>query len=303
MRWKYWLATAAFVLLLSPLHTFAQATAPKSQSQTQDRILTNRDVLQMVRSGMKSHLIIAKIMTSRCNFDIFPPVLEDLQRRGVPENVLHFMSVVPTGVPHIPESGEAPELPFKTATVKAPRGLAVTVETLYPVSSADFKLNSSVAFSVVRDVFIGDALVIPRGTAARAKIVRVKKAKSWGRGGALTFEMERIVAIDGTRVPVQLTAAAEGGNRAGVVAVGAAATSALIFPYTAPAAIVWGFRKGDDAVVRGNKQFAAVVDADTEILGLIPQKDRVIYHFAEALKAKQNSSQTPAAFQRMEIRH
>src|SRR5262249_22324819 len=146
-------------------------------------------------------------------------------------------------------------------------------------------------------------LAIPRGTIARARIVKVKKARSWGRAGELTLNMEYIIGIDNTRIPVQLTAAAEGGSRAGVVAVGAAATSALIFPYTAPAAIVWGFRKGDDAVVRGSKQFAAVVASDTEVLGLVPEKGRVIYHYAESLKAKQNGSNTPTAFPRLEVRH
>lgn len=300
MRWKYWLALAALLLPITPLETFAQAS--KIQPGT-TRILTNRDILQMSRTGVKSHLIISTILTSTCNFDTFPPVLADLKRRGVPENVLHFMSVVPNGPPNLPEAGSNEEPPLKLAKVTMPRGLAVVVETLYPVSSAEFKLNATAAFSVVRDVYIDGALAIPRGTIARAKIVRVKKAKSWGRAGALTFEMERIVAIDGTRIPVQLTAAAEGGNKSGVVAVGAAATSALIFPYTAPAAIVWGFRKGDDAVVRGNKQFAAVVDGDTEVWGLIPQKDKVIYHFAESLKAKEASSKTPAAFPRLPVRH
>jgi hypothetical protein len=115
--------------------------------------------------------------------------------------------------------------------------------------------------------------------------------------------MESIIGVDGTRIPVQLTAAAEGGNRSGMVALGAAATSALIFPYTAPAAIVWGFKKGDDAVVRGSKEFVAVVKEDIGMIGLVPVTDRVIYHYAEALKAKQNSSSTPANFQRLEIRH
>jgi hypothetical protein len=300
MRWKYWLAIAAFLLPITAAEIFAQA--PKTQSRT-TRMLTNRDVLQMVRTGMKSHLIISTILTSPCNFDTFPPVLEDLKRRGVPENVLHFMSVVPNGPPNLPEAGANAEPPLKLAKVKMPQGMGVVVETLYPVSSADFKLNNTVAFSVVRDVYIDGALAIPRGTIARAKIVRVKKAKSWGRGGVLTFEMERIVAIDGSRIPVQLTAGAEGGNRTGVVAAGAAATSALIFPYTAPAAIVWGFRKGDDAVVRGNKQFAAVIESDTEVYGIIPKKDQVIYHFAESLKAKQDSMSKPASFPRLEVRH
>ena len=303
MKWKYWLTVAALLLIPSSIETSAQV--PKAQAYT-PLTLQNRDILRMVRSGMQSLLIIATIMTSSCNFDIFPPVLEDLKRRGVPENILHFMSVVPNGRPHLPEPGSEPGQPTAVSfikTVKIPRGTVVLVETLYPISSADFKLNNSVAFSVVRPVFVGGVLLIPRGTIARAKIVKIKKAKSWGRGGALTFEMERIVAIDGTRIPVQLTAAAEGNNKSGVVAVGAAATSALIFPYTAPAAIVWGFRKGDDAIVRGSKQFGAVVESETEVSGLVPDKDKVIYHFAEALKAKQTSTTTPTAFPRLEVRN
>jgi len=300
MNWKHWLIVAAVLLCTSPA---ISAQAPKTQSHP-TRILRNNDILLMVRGGMESHLIIAKIMTSRCNFDVFPPVLDDLKRRGVPENVLHFMSVLPNGPSNLPEPGASnAESLIKTATVKLPRGLPITVETLYPISSAKFKINNSVAFSVARAVVIDGVLVIPRGTIARAKIVRAEKAKSWGRGGALTLEMESILGIDGTRIPVQLTAAAEGGNRSGMVAVGAAATSALIFPYTAPAAIVWGFKKGDDAVVRGSKEFAAVIKSDTEVLGFIPDKDRVIYHFADSLKAKQNNASTPANFPRLPVRN
>jgi hypothetical protein len=303
MNWKNWLTVAALLITPTSIETFAQV--PRVQPST-TRILQNRDILRMVRSGMQSHLIIATIMTSSCNFDIFPPVLDDLRRRGVPENVLHFMSVVPNGRPHLPEPGPEPGQPTAVSlirTVKIPRGTVVLVETLYPISSADFKLNNSVAFSVVRPVFVDGVLLIPRGTTARAKIVKVKKAKSWGRGGALTFEMEHIVAIDGTRIPVQLTAAAEGNNKSGVVAVGAAATSALIFPYTAPAAIVWGFRKGDDAIVRGSKVFGAVIESETEVSGLIPDKDKIIYHYAEALKAKESSTTTQTAFPRLTIRN
>ena len=298
MRWKYWLIIAVVLLLTTSTETFAQAGKTQTRSV---RILTNRDVLTMVNRGMRSDLIIATILTSSCNFDIFPPVLDDLKRRGVPENILQVMSVVPTGPPNLPETGLPAPSPIKTD--KLPRGTAVLVETLYPVSSADFKINNTIAFAVARPVFVDGALIIPRGTIARAKIVRLRKAGNFGRGGALTFQMEHIVAMDGTKVPVLLTAAAEGGNRTGMLAVGAAATSALIFPYTAPAALVWGFKKGDDAVVRGSKQFAAVIKNDMEIAGLVPEKNRVIYHYAESLKAKQNSTATPTAFPRLPVRH
>jgi hypothetical protein len=297
MTWKYWLIIPAFLLLISPSETFAQASKPQTRAV---RMLRNRDVLVMVRNGMKSELIIANILTSPCNFDVFPPVLDDLKRKGVPENVLQVMSVVPNGPPNLPDV-DRPARESVVKSVKIPRGTVVVVETLYPVSSADFKLNNTIAFSVTRPVFVDGVLLIPRGTIARAKIVKVKRAGSFGRGGALTFDMEQIVAIDGTRIPVQLTAAAEGGNRTGVLAVGAAATSALIFPYTAPAAIVWGFKKGDDAVVRGSKEFGAVIKNDTEVAGLLPDKDKTIYHYAESLKAKKAGS--PTKFPRMDVRN
>ena len=299
MRWKHWLILAAVLVLTSSPETFAQV--PKHQARSA-HMLTNRDILKMVNNGMKSDLIIANILTSYCNFDVFPPVLDDLRRRGVPDNVLQVMSVVPSGPPNLPEAGQ-PDAQQLVKTIKISQGTAVMVETLYPVSSATFKLNSTVAFSVVSPVVVDGVLIIPRGTIARAKIVRVRKAQMFGRGGELTLEMLYILGIDGSKIPVQLTAAAEGGNRTGVMAVGAAATSALVFPYTAPAALVWGLKKGDDAVVRGSKQFAAVVKNDIEVAGLVNDKEKVVYHYAEALKAKQNSSTSPTSFPRLEIRH
>jgi hypothetical protein len=299
MRWKHWSTIVLVLLLTTSAGAFRQTSKPQSRSP---RILMNRDVLSMVHKGMRSDLIIATILTTSCNFDIFPPVLDDLKRRGVPENVLQVMSVVPNGPPNLPEAGDA-NANVVVKTVKLPQGAAVIVETLYPISSADFRVNNTIAFSVARPVFVDDALIIPRGTIARAKVVRAKKAGSFGRGGALTFEMERIIAIDGTKIPVQLTAAAEGGNRTGVMAVGAAASAALIFPYTAPAALVWGFKKGDDAVVRGSKQFAAVIKNEIEVVGLVPDRDRVIYHYAESLKAKENSTSTPTQFPRLPVRN
>ena len=56
-------------------------------------------------------------------------------------------------------------------------------------------------------------------------------------------------------------------------------------------------------MVRGSKEFAAVINGDTNVVGLVPDKDRVIYHYAEALKAKGNSSSAPTNFPRLEVRH
>src|ERR1051325_10983535 len=126
MRWKNWLAITVFLLLTNSVETFAQK--PNSQPHP-TRVLRNRDILQMVDNGMKSHLIIATIMTSHCAFDVFPPVLEDLKRRGVPENVLHFMSVVPNGPPNLPETDQ-PDTQSLLKSVTIPQNTVITVETL-----------------------------------------------------------------------------------------------------------------------------------------------------------------------------
>jgi hypothetical protein len=304
MRKKFELIIGVTLLLAALPSAFGQAplwTTPPKVEPT--RILHNSDVLAMVRSGNTIGQIIDRIRISHCSFDIFPPVLQDLRRRGVPEMVLFFMTLVPNG----PSESSFNDLPAISSTVhstvKMPQGGAIVVETLYPISSANFHEGSTIAFSVVRPVYVDDVLVIARGTVARAKIVKLKKAGNWGRGGELTWEMESIRAVDGTQIPVKLSAYVEGKDRGGQLVAGLALTSAIIFPYTAPAALVWGFKKGDDAIVRGSKQFAAVIESDTEVSGMLPEKDRVKYHNAEAVKAKVSAASTPTSFPRLPVRN
>jgi hypothetical protein len=55
--------------------------------------------------------------------------------------------------------------------------------------------------------------------------------------------------------------------------------------------------------VRGSKQFAAVIKSEIEIEGLAPEKDRVIYHYAESLKERQNNTSAPTNFPRLPVRN
>jgi hypothetical protein len=274
-----------------------------SQTKAKPSVLRNSDVLLMVKSGVKPDIIIDQILNSSCKFDIFPPVLRDLGRRGVPEDVLQTMVMVPSG-PSISqfEGLAGTQRQSKIVKVKIPRGTEIPVETAYPVSSSDIQEEGAIIFLVVHPVYIDGVLTIGRGAVAKARVVKAKKAQSWGRAGVLSWEMEHIVAVDGTRIPVQLSDWSEGYNRTGQLAAGAALTSALIFPYTAPAALVWGFKKGEDAVLRGSRGFAATVSADTEVAGLVPEGDRVIYHYTESLKAKLSASSTATSFPRLSVR-
>jgi hypothetical protein len=291
---KDWIIISAATLLFSSSSiTFGQnAHPPVSTSRLTARILRNADVLLMVRQGLKPEVIRQRILTSTCNFDVFPPLLADLRRRGVPDAILQLMMEVPNGPPSNSITSEE-KLP--TATVMVPSGIAILVETLYPISSAKFKEGNSVALAVIQPVYVDGVLVVARNTIAWAKILKLKKAGNLGRGGSLTWRMDEIRAVDGTKIPVRLGGAASGSNNGPQMAAGVAATAAVIFPYTAPAAAVWAFKKGDDAVVRGSKRFAAVSIGETEVAGLVPDNDRVFYHYANSLKGTGSSAGSPAA--------
>jgi len=275
MRKTRWLLITVALLTL--------CTAAHAQTEVSSKILGNNDVLRMVEDEVKPAIIISRILTSPCNFDIFPPVLRDLQRRGVPEEVLRVMKLVPNGPPGLPEVDSKP--PAAVPHVQIPEGTVIEVETASATSSAKAVTGSSITFLAKRRVFVNNVLIIERGAIARARVMKAKSARAWGRAGMLAWEMEYVVAVDGTRIPISLRGKQNGTNRTAVMAGGALATGALIFPYTSPVALIWGLKKGDEAVLRGSRVFAATVRTKTEIAGIQPRPGGVVYRDRDTVKA------------------
>lgn len=81
----------AFGLLLVLVPSFAYA------GESDITPLNNRDVLMMVQKHLSEETIVKAIKTSPCTFDTFPPVLQDMKRRGVPDAVLQAMVEAPYG--------------------------------------------------------------------------------------------------------------------------------------------------------------------------------------------------------------
>jgi len=74
--------------------------------------LRNSDVLAMVKQKIAPEVIIAKIKSSSCSFDTFPPVMRELRLKGVPASVLKAMVASPSGPPTGPPVDEAYEQPI-----------------------------------------------------------------------------------------------------------------------------------------------------------------------------------------------
>jgi hypothetical protein len=277
MRNKHLLLIA--VLLL----TFCTGARAQTQTTSEVTLMRNSDVVRMVEDGLKSGVIMSKILTSHCNFDLFPPVLRDLKRRGVPDTVLMAMKMAPSGPPALGEADSKTKAP--TAPVQIPEGTVVEVETARAISSANVSVGTPITFLVTRRVFVNNVLAIDRGAVAKAHIVKTRPAGGWGRPGMLAWEMEYVVAVDGTRIPIKVAGKQKGANRSMAIAGGALATGALIFPYSSPIALIWGLKKGDEAVLRGSRLFAAVAGTSSVITGLQPRPGGAIYHDRDTVKA------------------
>ncbi len=64
-------------------------TIPNAQvSDSQRKILTNQDVIDLLKAGLTSEIVIAKIKSSVCSFDTSPVALKDLKNANVPDSVI-----------------------------------------------------------------------------------------------------------------------------------------------------------------------------------------------------------------------
>src|SRR5690242_14127210 len=125
MRTRHWLEFTFVFLLLTNCSTALGQN--NTSALTQVRALTNNDVLRMVDQGEKPGQLIARILTSYCNFDVFPPVLADLKRRGVPDTVLVAMKMAPYGPPALADVDS--KIAQLAAQVQIPAGTVIEVET------------------------------------------------------------------------------------------------------------------------------------------------------------------------------
>lgn len=80
------LVVAGLILLLA---------IPMSWPQSTQKVLTNRDVLEMLKSGLPADVIAAKIKVSHCDFATEVSDLKGLKEAGVPDNVVLAMVQAP----------------------------------------------------------------------------------------------------------------------------------------------------------------------------------------------------------------
>ena len=226
--------------------------------------MSNRDVLDLAKAGLGEAVILAKIRSSKCDFDTSVDALTELKAAGLSEPViLAMMGTTEANAPKV--AGGAPDQSATAAAggelLAVPDGTPVEIEVVETVTSEDLHEGDIVTFTVVQPVKIGDATVIEAGAPARARVLEVDKARFWGRSGKILWAMQDAVAVDGNKIPLRFSKEARGGGSSGKVGVAVVATAIVFWP----AAPVWGLKKGKKAVVPAGQRYQVFVHGDAEV--------------------------------------
>jgi|ERR1043166_1104668 hypothetical protein len=161
-------------------------------------------------------------------------------------------------------SAPPPEAAAPMASVKIPDGTLVELETAYTINSQLVRRGDAVSFRVVNPVILGGAVVIEKGATATAIVTRAERGRHFGRAGRIEWAMKEVTAADGSRVPLDLSGHVVGDSHGASVAARMAVTGALLGP-AAPLALLYGFKRGENAFVLEGQRFNAVTRGAAEV--------------------------------------
>lgn len=250
------------VLILTTLTVASPLLQEPNQTQTQTQTntteLTNKDVLDMLKAGLATEIVIAKIKTSPGKYDTSAATLTELKSADVPDAVILAM----VGALETTSAASEPTPPVE---VKVPDGTEVEIQLKSNASGEELKLGDIVDFTVVRPVVIDGVTIFEKDASGRARVTTAKRAGHWGHAGKLEWAMQDVQAVDGNRVPARFTKREVGDSKGGTVAVAAVATTVLL----GPLGLFWGLKKGKPAIIPAGNRYSAFVNGDTGIKGLV----------------------------------
>jgi hypothetical protein len=167
------------------------------------------------------------------------------------------------------ESTVATSAPIQLRELKLPAGTPIDIEATYTISSIDFRPGDYLSFRVLVPVMIDGVTLIEKKSLVTGRVVEAKRGGHWGKAGRLSWTIQDVVAVDGTRVPLQAQKdlptgrdGIKGTSHGGEVAAKTIVFGALLFPLS-PLALMGGFKRGENAVLPEGKRFIVFVQKET----------------------------------------
>ena len=212
-------------------------------------LITNVNVMKMQGDHSAPDEIIAKINSSRCDFDTTPAGIHRLKLAGVSDRIVLAMLHAPAAFPLTFPDGTA------TAEATIPNGTSVEVGVSSDVSPSGLQEGSFVEMSVAQDVVIGAVTVIARGAEARGRIMAVRHA-GLGSSGEVVWFMQDIQAAGGDRISANFAPTQD--------------AKIVVGDFGGYPFFMSEFRKNGPAIAASGDHFTAVVSGN--ILVRVPQR-------------------------------
>ena len=155
-----------------------------------------------------------------------------------------------------------------TEEVIIPSGTLIPIRFQSTISSKNSKPGDTFICQVVKNMFLGNKLIIPMNSEAIGEITEAKKAKILAQPGKLELIFRPIMALDG--IPIELTMGekAEEENKRLYVAVGTGILGFLIL--SNPIGLAFGaLIPGKDVKIDEGTEIVLQVKEDTKVLALV----------------------------------
>jgi serine/threonine-protein kinase len=195
--------------------TLAPAAPPQPSAEpvaSNDDVLTNKTVIDMIKAKVAPSLIISQIRASKTNFNLSTAEIIRLTKAGVPEQVVEAMRnptpAAKSESAHLQIPGLPDGIPFLTNLARTAAnsvwvigGLPFSI-TLMEDVPPNPEPGRALHFQATKDFRIGGTVVIAKGAAVTGEVVDPGKKNILGRGGKPVFRLIQADAADGTKLKV-----------------------------------------------------------------------------------------------------
>jgi hypothetical protein len=192
-----------------------------------------------------------------------------------------------------PQSADSAARQSQRREIKLPGGTPLEIEAASTVDSFQVRSGELLSFRVLVPIKIDGEVVIDKDALVTARVLVARRGGHWGRAGRLSWIMRDVIAVDGTRIPVQAEDIAtnapksanvggaagqsknansvKGDSHSGEIAARTAAMGALLIPalpvapILAPLILMHGFKRGENAVLPEHKRFVVFISNDASV--------------------------------------
>jgi hypothetical protein len=222
-------------------------------------VLTNDDILKLVKAGIGEEVILGTINSKPVKFSLSTDDMIALKQAGVADKIIAAM-VARAGSP-APNGAVLAASPVSTEPILLHDATPIRLRLARNLSSADAKTGESVDFEVLEEVKVDDVVLVARGATAIGTITDAEHKKRMARGGKLNLEIDYVRLVDDEKVALRAVKETSGGGHTGAMTGGMVATAIVFFP----AAPFFLFMHGKDTTIPKGTEITAYTNGEIKL--------------------------------------